>query len=137
MYWTRDRCIELGTGCTELGTGCTELGIVCTELGTVCTELGTVCTGLGTGCKEDDTLLLGKIGAIYYHFREDKCFFFTITLMHAEFNSHYHSYSIVTSSHTYITTPQRLYTPHPVNTHKCIDAQLSEHMFVCFKFNVL
>ena len=86
--------------------------------------------------KEDDTPILGQIGTIYYYFREDKCFF-TITLMHAEFNSHYHSYSIVTSSHTYITTPQRLYTPHPVNTHKCFDTQLNEHMFVCFKFNVL
>ena len=86
--------------------------------------------------KEDDTPILGQIGNIYYYFREDKCFF-TITLMHAELNSHYHSYNILASSHTYATTPQQLHTPHPVNIHKCFDVQLSELKFICFKYKVL
>ena len=82
---------------------------------------------------DDNTPMFGVIRSIYYYHNEDKCFL-TVTDMQADYHSHYHAYHVVTSSHTSITTPQALHTPHAFNTHTCFAEHLSHLKFVSLKF---
>ena len=82
---------------------------------------------------DDNTPMFGVIRSIYYYHNEDKCFL-TVTDMQADYHSHYHAYHVVTSSHTSITTPQALHTPHAFNTYTCCAEHLSHLKFVPLKF---
>ena len=82
---------------------------------------------------DDDTPMFGVISSIHHYNNEDKCFL-TVPNMQAEYYTHYHSYQVVTSTHTSITTPQSLHSPHAFNTHTCFAEHLSHHKFVLLKF---
>ena len=81
----------------------------------------------------DDAPVFGVVRNINHHYQEDKCFL-EVTYMQAEYHSHYHAYHVVTSSHTDITTPQALHTPHAFNTHTCFAVHLSHLKFASLEF---
>ena len=85
------------------------------------------------GKNDDDTLMFGVIKNIYHYHNEDNCFL-TVTDMQTDYHRHYHSYRVLTSAHTSITTPQALHTPHAFNTHTCFAEHLSHNKFVFLKF---
>ena len=81
--------------------------------------------------KEDDTPIFGQIGTIYYYCREDKCFLLSPSCMQN---------LTATTTHTAQSHPHTHIHNHTttlVYVYKYFDAQLSEHMFICFKCNVL
>ena len=85
--------------------------------------------------KEEDDPILGRIVQILIT-PDDQCVFIAQCLTVA-FYAHYHAYQIVGTADTIVTTPNRLHSHQPLNTHTCFCASLSTSQFVCLKYHVL
>ena len=85
--------------------------------------------------KEDDEPVLGRVTDIFVT-KDDQCVFVTQCLL-LSFHPHYHAYEIVGTSDTVVTTPDRLLSYHPYNTHTCFSPLLASSEFVCLKHHLL
>ena len=86
--------------------------------------------------KEEAIPTFAKVRDIFYLCKDNVCLLVVFDA-HSQFYAHYHAYDIHFTSHTFITTPDSLLDPHPLNTHSCFDTAMSQHTFVTLKFNVL
>ena len=88
------------------------------------------------GKEEDDSEpVLAKISKIFVT-QDDQCVFVTQRLL-LTFHPHYHAYQIVGTAETVVTSPNKLLTHHPYNTHTCYSTSLSSAEFVCLKHHLL
>ena len=84
--------------------------------------------------KTDDLPVLGRITKIFID--EDQCLFVSKLIL-LEFHPHYNAYEIVGTGSTIVTTPDRLLSFHPHNTHTCFSPSLATSQFVCLKQHFL
>ena len=80
---------------------------------------------------DDGEPVLGRIKDVYV-LENEQCVF-TIQRLLVCFHPHYHAYEIVGTANTSVTTPDKLLSYHPHNTHTCFSPSLSESQFDCLK----